>query len=214
MMLRTYQSDLVAEYERKVAADIRHILIVAPTGGGKTVIVSEIIKRATAAYKQILFIAHRDDLLTQARDKLKSFDIAAGIIKAGREKDARPMAPVQVAGIQTLHARAIRSDRMELPKADLLVIDEAYHARAMTYQAIIDAYPNAIVVGLTATPVRGDGRGLGNLFETMIETPQIGELIQLDHLVKLKIFAPPRRICAASRWHRPAIVSSISYPTA
>ena len=52
-------------------------------------------------------------------------------------------------------------------------------------------YPNAIVVGLTATPVRGDGRGLGNVFETMIETPQIGELINLDHLVKLKIFAPP-----------------------
>jgi superfamily II DNA or RNA helicase len=61
----------------------------------------------------------------------------------------------------------------------------------MTYQTIVDAYPNAIIVGLTATPCRGDGRGLGNVFEAMIECPQIGELIELGHLVKLKIFAPP-----------------------
>ena len=66
---------------------------------------------------------------------------------------------------------------MELPPADLLVIDECHHARAMTYQKILEAYPNAIVVGLTATPCRGDGRGLGNVFEAMLETPQIGELI-------------------------------------
>jgi DNA repair protein RadD len=191
MDLRGYQNDMITKFEDKIAAGIRRILVVSPTGGGKTVIASEIIKRATAAYKQVLFIAHRDELLIQARDKLKSFDIAAGIIKAGREKEARPMAPVQVAGIQTLHARAIRSDRMALPPADLLIIDEAHHARAMTYQAVIDAYPNAIVAGLTATPVRGDGRGLGNLFEAMIETPQIGELILLGHLAKLKIFAPP-----------------------
>jgi DNA repair protein RadD len=188
---RPYQHDLVAEYERKVEAAVRRILIAAPTGGGKTIIASEIIKRAIAAYKQVLFVAHRDELLTQARDKLKGFNIAAGIIKAGRETDARPTAPVQIAGIQTLYARAFRSDRLELPPADLLVIDECHHARAMTYQKIVDAYPNAIIVGLTATPCRGDGRGLGNVFEAMLETPQIGELIKLDHLVKLKIFAPP-----------------------
>jgi superfamily II DNA or RNA helicase len=60
----------------------------------------------------------------------------------------------------------------------------------MTYQTIVNAYPDAIIIGLTATPCRGDGRGLGNIFETMIECPQIGELITLGHLVKLKIFAP------------------------
>ena len=189
--LRPYQDNLVAEFERKIADGSRRILIVAPTGGGKTIIASEVVKRAVAAYKQVLFVAHRDELLTQARDKLKGFDIAAGIIKAGRENDARPMAAVQVAGVQTLHARAVRAKKMELPPADYLIIDEAHHVRAMTYQTLIEAYPNAIVVGLTATPCRGDGRGLGNVFETMLETPQIGELIKLDHLVKLKIFAPP-----------------------
>ena len=54
---------------------------------------------------------------------------------------------------------------MPLPPADLLIIDEAHHARAGTYKKVIAAYPNAIVIGLTATPCRGDGRGLGGIFE-------------------------------------------------
>jgi DNA repair protein RadD len=191
MKLRDYQVEVVDEFERKVAEGFKRIIVVAPTGGGKTVVAAEVIKRAVAMYQRVIFIAHRDELLTQARDKLTRFDVAAGIIKAGRDRDARPLAMVQVAGIQTLHARAVRAKSMELPPADILFIDEAHHVRAMTYQTIVNAYPNAIVIGLTATPCRGDGRGLGNVFESMIECPQIGELITLGHLVKLKIFAPP-----------------------
>ena len=67
---------------------------------------------------------------------------------------------------------------MELPTADLLVIDEAHHTPASTYRKIIDAYPDAILLGLTATPCRGDGRGLGGIFETIIECPQVAELIE------------------------------------
>ena len=170
--LRQYQQDVMAEFERKRAAGMRRIIIVAPTGSGKTHIAAEIIRRAPK-YQQVLFIAHRDELLTQARDRLAGFDITAGIIKSGRDKDARPLAFVQVAGIQTLHARAIRAKSMQLPEADIVFVDEAHHVRARTYQTIIDAYPNASVIGLTATPCRGDGRGLGNVFETMVECPQI-----------------------------------------
>ena len=67
---------------------------------------------------------------------------------------------------------------MELPQADLLVIDEAHHCPAGTYRKIIDAYPDAILLGLTATPCRGDGRGLGGIFETIIECPQVAQLIE------------------------------------
>jgi superfamily II DNA or RNA helicase len=192
MELRQYQDDVVDEFERKVAAGIRRIIIVAPTGAGKTVIAAEIIKRAAAKYQRVLFLAHRDELLTQPRNKLKNFfDIIAGIIKAGRDKDARPQALVQVAGVQTLYWRCVRTNRMELPAADIVFVDECHHVRAMTYQRIIEAYPSAIIVGLTATPCRGDGRGLGNVFEVIIECPQIPELIKLGHLVPVKIFAPP-----------------------
>jgi DNA repair protein RadD len=191
MKLRDYQQNVINEYDQKIAAGIRCIIIVAATGAGKTVIAGDIIRRASVEYKRVLFIAHRNELLTQARDKLKSVGIIAGIIKAGRDKDARPQAMVQVAGIQTLHARAVRANTMELPPAEIVIIDEAHHIRARTYQSIIEAYPGAIIIGLTATPCRGDGRGLGNTFEAMVECPQIGELIELGYLVKPKIFAPP-----------------------
>jgi DNA repair protein RadD len=191
MILRPYQHDVIAEFDRQIATGKRRIIFVAPTGSGKTVFISEIIKREVATSKRILFVAHRNELLTQGRDKLRAFDIVAGIIKAGREKEARPQALVQVASVQTLHARCVRSTRMELPPAEVVVIDEAHHVRAMTYQTIVDAYPNATIIGLTATPCRGDGRGLGNVFEAMVESPQIGELIKLGYLVPLKIFAPP-----------------------
>jgi superfamily II DNA or RNA helicase len=189
--LRPYQQNVVAELERNRESGKRRIIVVAPTASGKTVIAAAIIKQAVSAYQRILFIAHRDELLTQARDKLARFGIAPGIIKAGRDKDARPQAMVQIAGIQTLHARAVRAKSMELPAAEYVFVDEAHHIRARTYQTIIEAYPNATLIGLTATPCRGDGRGLGNVFEAMVECPQIGQLIELGFLVRPKIFAPP-----------------------
>jgi DNA repair protein RadD len=79
---------------------------------------------------------------------------------------------------------------MELPKADLLVIDEAHHTPASTYRKIINAYPEATLLGLTATPCRGDGRGLGGIFETIIETPQVAELIEKGFLVRTRVYAP------------------------
>ena len=142
MNLYDYQQTVVEQVEGKIAAGVRRIIVAAPTGSGKTVIGSEIIKRAVAEYRwRVLFIAHRDELLTQARNKLARFDITAGIIKAGRDKDARPQAMVQIAGIQTLHARALRYRTMELPPAEVVIVDEAHHARARTYEQIVAAYP-------------------------------------------------------------------------
>jgi superfamily II DNA or RNA helicase len=171
--LYSFQHDVVGAIEAAIAAGIKRILVVAATGAGKTIIASEFIKRNPM--RTVLFLAHRDELLTQARDKLKRFDVTAGIIKAGRDKDARPQALVQVAGVQTLYWRGIRTDRMDMPKAQIVFVDEAHHVRARTYQLILEQYPDAIVIGLTATPCRGDGRGLGNTFETMIEAPPVAE---------------------------------------
>jgi superfamily II DNA or RNA helicase len=186
-----YQKTLVDDFDRTLEKGFRRPLIVCPTGGGKTIVGGEIIRGRTAARKRTVFVAHRDELLTQAHGKLQAFGIDAGIIKAGRDKDMRPQALVQVCGIQTLYARAIRGDRMELPPAEYVWIDECHRARAMTYMKLIEAYPNAIIVGLTATPCRGDGRGLGNIFDVMLQAPQVGELIEQGYLCKLRIFAPP-----------------------
>jgi len=188
--LHPFQVVAVADLEQAIAAGQRRLLLVAPTGSGKTVIASEFINRIVGRGDRVLVIAHRREIIRQTRDRLVFSGLRPGIVLAGFEDELRPMAAVQVAGIQTLHARAIRSKRMPMPVATHIIIDECHHARASTYEKVLDLYPDAIVVGLTATPVRGDGRGLGNIFETMIEAPQVAELIDGGFLVRSRVYAP------------------------
>jgi superfamily II DNA or RNA helicase len=186
--LRPYQVEVIADFDRAVAAGQKRVILVSPTGSGKTVIASAVIKSAVAARQNVLMLAHRREIITQTSGKLFNHRIAHGIIQAGFP--LRPLEQVQVASVQTLWRRAIRGDRMELPLADLLIIDECHHCPATTYRKIIDAYPDAVLLGLTATPCRGDGRGLGGIFETMIECPQVAALIEQKHLVSTRCYAP------------------------
>ena len=146
---------------------------------------SEIIRQETGP---TLVLAHRREIIAQTHQKLFANGVRSGIIQAG--VDPRPLERVQVASISTLWCRAFRSTAMQRPDAKLLVVDEAHHSTARTYRKIIEAYPDAILLGLTATPCRGDGRGLGGIFEAIIEAPQIAELIAQGHLVKTRIYAP------------------------
>lgn len=180
IVLHQFQNDSVARIIAAVDP-----LVVAPTGSGKTVIASEVIR--LAGDKFVLFLAHRRELIHQARKKLAEFGILAGVILAGEPMNQ--MARVQVATVQTFSSRYIRGGK-DLPPVDIIVVDEAHHARAQTYRKIIESYPGAKVIGLTATPCRRDGRGLGGTFKTMIETPQIEELIGLKYLVRTRVYAP------------------------
>jgi DNA repair protein RadD len=188
MKLRPYQDDVKAEYDRQVAAGKQRILAVAPTGSGKTILAAAIIRQAVDSCRDVLVLAHRREIIAQTSQKLHAHGIAHGIIQAGFMP--RPLERVQVASIQTLSVRAMRSTRMDLPPAGLLIIDEAHRCPANSYREIIDAYPDAILLGLTATPCRGDGRGLGGIFETIIECPQVAELIEQGYLVKTRVYAP------------------------
>lgn len=187
---RAYQQELVAAVWKTIDSGVRRALLVLPTGGGKTIVASDIIGQSLAREWRVLILVHRRELVTQMSRKLHGAKIDHGIIQAGFTP--RTLPHVQVASVQTLHARAIRSERMSLPRAELIVVDEAHHIRARTWQEIIDAYPNAAVVGLTATPCRGDGRGLGNVFDALIEGPDVARLIELKHLVPAVYFAPYR----------------------
>lgn len=186
--LRAYQSAAVQNFRAKIAEGYRRIMLVAPTGAGKTVVGSAIIHEARKQYQNVLVLAHRREIVAQTHRKLFEHGVTAGIIQAGFSQ--RPSEQVQVASIQTLWARAMRSNAMELPPAHLLVIDEAHHCPAQTYRKIIEAYPTTVLLGLTATPCRGDGRGLGGLFDVIIETPQVPELIESGFLVKTRVYAP------------------------
>jgi superfamily II DNA or RNA helicase len=184
--LRPYQIDNVAALD--ALAPGNRVLSVGPTGSGKTIIFCELIRRQVGRFKRVLVIAHRREIIAQTSRKLFANGVRHGIIQAGF--DPRPMEPVQVASIATLYVRAIRSDAMLLPPADLVIIDEAHHSPAHSYSKIIESYSQAVIIGFTATPARGDGRGLGGIFKAMIEMPQVAELIEQKHLVRSRVYAP------------------------
>jgi DNA repair protein RadD len=187
--LRPYQVEAVDELRRVIAGGQRRIMLVCPTGGGKTVIAAEVIRATVGKGKRVLVLAHRREIIAQTSLKLSSFGVEHGIIQAGLV--ATPEYPVQVASIQTLWTRAMRLDRMPMPAANVLFVDEAHHAPAETYRKIIAEYPSAVLLGLTATPCRGDGRGLGgDLFEALVETPQVAALVAQGYLVGTRVYAP------------------------
>ena len=112
-VLRPYQVEVIAEFWRAVEAGQRRIIIVAPTASGKTVIARAIVEQARSKGCGSLFLAHRREILTQTSNKLRG--IPHGIIRPGDQP--RPLEPVQVASVQTLHRRAIKAGTMELPEA-------------------------------------------------------------------------------------------------
>jgi len=178
--LRDYQALAVEKLKTATKA-----LYVLPTGGGKTVVATSVIERAVEHGERVLMLTHRREILRQTSLKLP---IDHGLIQAGLNIDLEY--PVQVASVQTLWARCMRTDKSPLPAANLLIIDEAHHVGARTWRLILEAYPNARRIGLTATPCRSDGRGLGNYFDELILGPQIPELIAQKYLVPTVYYAP------------------------
>jgi superfamily II DNA or RNA helicase len=186
--LRNYQVDCIERFEREVSLARRRLLGVAPTGSGKAVIAAEMVRRAVSQGKRVLFMVHRRELVKQSSQKLFDVGLDHGIIASGFQM--RLAESVQIGSISTLDARAVRSSSLQLPPADLVIVDEAHHAPARTWRRLIGAYPEAVVLGLTATPCRGDGRGLGDIFEAMVECASIPALINDGYLVPTRVYAP------------------------
>lgn len=186
MELRPYQREVVDRVQQGVAAGKRRACIVAPTGSGKTVMAAELVRRFEA--EGVLVLAHRREIVFQTAQKFWAHGIDPAIIMA--EQPLRAGHPIQVASVQTLHARAIRGSAIDLPRAGLIVVDEAHHIRAESWREIIEKYPEAVLVGLTATPCRSDGRGLGSVFQALVECPQIPDLIAERYLVGTVVYAP------------------------
>ena len=180
--LRPYQRDLVDRAEAAFAEGARSAILLGPTGSGKTTIASEPICRAAARGRRVLFLAHRDTLLEDTHDRLERAGVWSSILQAGRP--AQPLAPVQVASLQTLHARG------ERPPADLVIVDEAHRALARSVRAVLDAYPSVPLIGLTATPERADGQPMGDVFERLIVGPSVAWLTEQGFLVPCDVIAP------------------------
>jgi DNA repair protein RadD len=198
--LRPYQLDQVERVRQRIRSGQRRVVLVAVTGSGKTVMACALIQAAVAKGRRVVFLAHRSELIQQASDRLALWGVQHGIIQAGQPGDARPL--VQVASVQTL-ARRLKRQRVSvapgwdgaapsvLDHVDLIVVDECHHATASQYRQVLEAFPAAVVVGLTATPYRLDGSGLGDLFDALESGPQVAELVRQGYLVRPVTFAPP-----------------------
>lgn len=159
--LRPYQLAAVEAVLARFRAGDQRTLLVLATGLGKTVCFTEIVRRGVTAGRRVLVLAHRSELLEQAAKKLASCGVVAQIEQGERRAVD---APCIVASVQTL--RGARLERWPADAFDLIVIDEAHHAVAKGYGAILARFESARVLGVTATPDRLDGARLGELFDS------------------------------------------------
>lgn len=213
MTPRPYQTAALDALRRAYADGRRAPLLTAPTGSGKTVIFALASHGATARGHSVVIVTHREELLQQASAKLTACGVPHGLIAAGREPD--PAALCQVASVATLVRRL---DSVRPPR--LLIIDEAQHALAGQWQTILSRWPDALRLGVTATPCRLDGQGLGDVFDSLVLGPSVSDLQAQGYLARARYWAPPQvadlsglgtragdyaREAAAERMRRPGV---------
>jgi superfamily II DNA or RNA helicase len=184
--LRPFQATAVAEIRAAFMAGHRRVLFVLPTGGGKTYTFVYIAEQAAIRGNRVCILVHRQELVDQASRSLHAIGCRHGIIAAGYRQDLSH--GVQVASVQTL---ARRLHQIPAGFFQLLIVDEAHHGVAGTWAKVLDHHQHGHVLGVTASPIRLDGRGLGHAFDTLIEGPDAAWLTQEGFLVPARVFAPP-----------------------
>ena len=188
MEQRKYQTEAIQNCRNSFGQGTKAALLVMPTGAGKTVVFSQITQSALDKNNNVLILVHRRELIKQASEKLAAINVDHGIIAAKfKPKDS----PIQIASVQTL-VRRLDTTKF---KPSLIIIDEAHHAVAGSWSKILNHYPDAIRLGVTATPCRLDGRGLKEFFDDLILGPTIPELVEQGYLSPHRVFAAPKPVC-------------------
>jgi DNA repair protein RadD len=210
LSLRPYQSSAIEQVLELKERGVRRVLLVLPTGAGKTVIASALIRQWVEEYTSVLFLSHRREIIKQSFAKLVRGGLSpsqAGIVMAGTswklvddiaappdELDddelwklygrTRPNAMVQVGSIDTF-----RNQRR--PKAGVVVIDEAHRATAKSYCDVQLAYPDAFHLGLTATPIGPNGKPLRPAYDEMVVGCTFSDLVELGSLIEPTCYGLP-----------------------
>ena len=186
MELRDYQQSSIDGIRDSFRKGNRRVLLVLPTGGGKTVCFSYIAAGVAKNQKRVLIIAHRRELLKQISSALKMVGVHHAVMTGGYI--GIPTAPVVVASVFTLAKRIHR-----FPAPDLVIGDEAHHFTPdSSWGKVVQSFPNARVLGVTATPERLDGKGLGLMFDDMVLGPSVAELTELGFLSPVDVYAPSK----------------------
>jgi superfamily II DNA or RNA helicase len=180
MILREYQERSISELGMALKSGVRNVCLMAPTGSGKTAIAMEIINRALAKGKRVMFICDRVDLIDQTSEEFEKFGIDHGVIQ-GNHWRVRPGAPVQVCSIQTL------ARRRNSPFVDLVIVDEA-HTMYKAQIDMIEKWDNVPFIGLTATPFT---KGMGKVYGKVVVVETTQSLIDQGYLCPFIAYGPP-----------------------
>ena len=186
-MLRQYQYDdlcrIRAAFERH-----RAVCYQLPTGGGKTIISATLAVEQAQAGKQALYLVHREELVQQTVKTLTEYGLGNHVGQITANRTPTPWAPLQVAMVQTI---VNRLDKMPWLDPSLVIIDECHHVRAKSWEMVAKHYPQAKILGLTATPARLDNKALDLIFETLVCGPSAQELMDLGSLCHTRTFSIP-----------------------
>lgn len=188
LSLRPLQVRGIERVRDELRAGRKRVCLVAPCGYGKTRVASELIRRAVAKGNRVLFTVHLREIVRDTARRLADLGVPCGVVMA--DEPAPSNVPVLVCSTPTLHARNQR------PPADLLIHDECHHLTATTFRAIAKdpAYVDAVHLGLTATPERADGVGLGDVFESLVVGALPSELLAAGLLVPTDVVSPAHRM--------------------
>ena len=196
MELRPYQEEARQAVEEQWE-QVDKTLLVLPTGTGKTVVFSKIIEDRVRQGSRALILAHRGELLDQAADKLAS---ATGLMCATEKAEQSCLGSwfrVVVGSVQTL-MREKRLNQFDSDYFDTIVVDEAHHCISDSYQKVLKHFPEAKVLGVTATPDRGDMRNLGSYFESLAYEYTLPKAIKEGYLCPIKAQTIPLKLDLSS----------------
>lgn len=187
MKLREYQERAKSAVMEQWRAGVMKTLLLLPTGTGKTIVFSSIIEDVVRQGGRCLVLAHREELLNQAADKLQKLTgLGCGVEKA--ENTAHDSwFNVVVGSVQTMQ-KLERRDKHEFTH---IIVDEAHHSIAASYRAVLDHFPDAQILGVTATADRGDRRNLGELYETIAFEYSLPRAIRDGWLCRIKALTIP-----------------------
>lgn len=183
MNLRPYQQQLITDIRLQYQLGHKRVLAVLATGGGKTICFTHIAQQAARKGNRVCILVHRQELLDQAS---RAMPMPHGCIRANRSMDLSHA--VQIASVQTL-ARRLHLIPPEF--FQLIIVDEAHHTNAGTWRKVIEHFHAAKLLGVTATPCRTDGRGLGEWYQTMVQGPSAQWLTDEGYLAAARVLAPP-----------------------
>lgn len=193
MELRPYQQEAKEAIFTQWEDGIRNTLLVLPTGCGKTIVFAKVTEECVRQGNRVLILAHRGELLEQAADKIaKATGLGCAVEKA-EESCQGSWFRVVVGSVQTL-MREKRLGRFPADYFNTIIIDEAHHCISDSYQRVLQHFPDAQVLGVTATPDRGDMRNLGQVFESLAYEYTLPKAIKEGYLSPIKALTLPLKI--------------------